>query len=64
MQLKEYLMKNRIDPMEFSQLHGISKHIVYRCLKGGVPHFKNAVKIEKATGGQVSVEEIMNPNEQ
>lgn len=58
MTLKEYFEKNRIDPVVFAVQVGIGVTSVYRYLRGGIPHLKTAVKIEKHTNGAVTVDEL------
>lgn len=59
MKLKEYFIKERINPVAFSLESEISVTTIYRYLSGGRPHFKNACKIEKITLGKVTVEELL-----
>lgn len=64
MMLKEYFDKHRIDPFTFAYNTDISVTAIYRYLKGFKPHLKRAVKIEKATGGLVTVEELRGSNDE
>lgn len=63
MKLKEYFEKERIDPVTFSLKAGIGLTTVYRYLRGSIPSFRNAIKIEKATKGKVTLEEQRPNNE-
>lgn len=63
MQLKEYFLKERIDPYEFAYVHKISVNSIYRYLKGGKCHPKRAYLLEKLTGGKVTAEELLKINE-
>ena len=58
MKLKEYLRINRIDPVTFAVKSGISVSTIYRYLSGEKPSFNKAVLIEKATNGQISIEDL------
>lgn len=62
MKLKEYFEKGRIDPVAFAVQEGISVTSIYRYMNGGRPHFKTACKIEKATKGKVTVEDLRGQN--
>lgn len=61
MKLKEYLQTQRIDIVVFSISAGLSISTIYRCCREGIPHPRNAIKIEKATKGLVTAEELLNP---
>ena len=63
MKLKEYLEKERIDPVAFAVQIGISVSTIYRIMRDGNPTRKTAYKIEKMTGGKVRVEELF-PNKE
>jgi len=58
MKLKEYFEKNRIDPVEFAVKAGISVTSIYRYMRGERPHMKTAIKLEKLTKKNVTVEEL------
>lgn len=58
MTLKEYFKTYNIDIVVFSAKTEISVVSLYRYLKGYRPHLNRAVKIEKATNGLVTVEEL------
>ena len=61
MELGEYLHKHRKSIVELSFLTGIGISSIYKYLDGHSPSFNNAVKIEKATGGLVKVEDVRKP---
>lgn len=63
MKLKEYLEKERIDPVLFAVTGGISVTSIYRYMRGGRPHRKTACKIEQMTQGKVSVEDLLPPGQ-
>lgn len=58
MTLKEYFKTYSIDIVVFSAQTDISVVSLYRYLRGYKPHLNRAVKIEKATNGLVTVEEL------
>jgi predicted transcriptional regulator len=58
MKLKEYLEKNRIEPVIFAVKCGISVTSLYRYLRGSRPHLRTAAKIERMTQKNVTVEEL------
>lgn len=58
MKLKEYFRIYRIDPVNFSVKSGISVSSIYRFLDGRTPSFTTAIKIEKATDGKVTFEDL------
>jgi hypothetical protein len=61
MLLKDYLIKQRLNPAMFSKKTGISYTSIYRYLRGSTkPTLKNACIIEKATDGQVTFEDLLN----
>jgi hypothetical protein len=59
MKIREYIEKNRLDPVAFALSIGISVTTIYRYMAGRIPHRKTAYKIEEATNGLVTVEEMM-----
>lgn len=60
MMLKDYLIKQRLNPTMFSKLTGISYTTIYRYIRGSTkPTLKNACIIEKATKGQVTFEDLL-----
>lgn len=58
MKLKDYLLKNRIEPEEFAKQSDLSKSSIYAYLRGRTPHRKTARIIENITNGQVTVEDL------
>lgn len=58
MNLKEYLYTNYIDPMTFAVSVDISLSAVYRYMRGGRPHLKTALRIERATKGKVTAKDL------
>lgn len=58
MTLKEYLRQNQVDPVVFALQVGISVSTIYRYLRGQKCHTNTAYRIEKATKGLVTVEEM------
>ncbi len=59
MKLKEYLEKNRIDPVEFCVTVDIGISTVYRIMRGCPCNRNTAIRVERATKGIVTVEEMM-----
>lgn len=59
MNLKQYIEKNRLDPVAFAVQVGISVSTIYRYMRGGASHRNTAYRIEKATQGLVTVEEMI-----
>lgn len=59
MKLKDWLIKNRMDPDEFAFKNNISVASVYRYLNGCKMHFNRAKAIEKFTNNEVTLEELM-----
>lgn len=62
MKLKEFLEKNRLDPVAFAVEVGISVTTIYRYMRGGFAHRNTAYRIERATKGLVTVEEMIKRN--
>jgi predicted transcriptional regulator len=62
--LKEYLIKYRIDPDEFAVSANISISSLYRYLAGGGMHPKTARHLEKFTEGECTYEELLKLYEQ
>jgi len=58
MQLKNYLEKYRIHPVEFAVRCGISPASIYFYLKGRKPNQKTAEVIEEQSDGLVTVMEL------
>lgn len=63
MKLKQYLKENKITQLEFAEKLGITRvHLNYICADTPYkPSVKLADKIEKATDGAVSFEELLRP---
>jgi len=59
MNLKEFIEKNRIEPVEFAFKCGISVSSIYRYIKGSKMHRRTAKIIEEFTQKQVTFEELM-----
>jgi predicted transcriptional regulator len=59
MNLRDYLYEHRIDPVAFAYATNISISSLYRYMGGHCPHLRIAIKIEQATDGHVTVEELM-----
>ncbi len=64
MNLKEYFEKQRIDPVLFAVQCGVSVTSIYRYMRGGRPHRKTAYRIERMTGGKVTVENLLSIREE
>lgn len=58
MNLKEYILEERIDPVRFAVENGFSVSSIYRYMRGERPHFLIAAQIEKATKGKVTVQDL------
>ncbi len=58
MKLRDYLYKNHIDPVEFSKLTGVSVPSIYRYMRGRTANLRIAYKIEKLTGGEVTIHDL------
>lgn len=64
MELKEYLDKYRISPVEFAVRIKMSPATVYQILsKRAVPHKKTAIKIQKETDGLVTLQDLRGKDE-
>ena len=59
MKLKEYLIKEKLAPDEFAEKVKLSANTIRACKRGVRVSFKSARKIEKATGGLVTIEELI-----
>lgn len=65
MNLKTFLIKNRLEPAEFvvefkkKMKKNLSIASIYRYLKGEKMHLSTAKAIEKFTENQVTVEELL-----
>lgn len=58
MKLKDWLDFKRISVAKFCKYNDISAESIYGYLKGNVPRPNVAVKIFRATGGEVSYEDL------
>ena len=64
MNLREYLTKNNISIAEFARRSGISPQEFSGYLRNKLNFgAKRALKIEKITNGEVSIKEILFPND-
>jgi len=63
MNLKEYLTKNKINPVEFAVKSGMSVTSIYRYLRGERASMKKAQQIKQFTEGQVSLESLRMGND-
>ena len=61
MNLQAFFKENEIKPTPWATRHGIASSVISRYLKGNGISPKNACRIEKATGGQVSRMELLYP---
>ena len=58
MKLKDWLVFKCISVPKFCKYNDFCEESVYTYLKGGVPRSNIALKIVKATGGEVTLEEL------
>lgn len=58
MKLKEYLLKNDIDPVEFAAKCKLHPSSIRRYRNGTIPHRRNAKIIERVTKGEVTALQI------
>lgn len=58
MKLKDWLTFKYISVPKFCKYNDFCEESVYTYIKGGVPRANIAVKIVKATGGEVSLEDL------
>ena len=63
MKLKEYFKRYSINKAGFAKSLGVSRSYIYWLMKGGIPSVEAARKIEEATEGKVSKEELLFPND-
>lgn len=63
MKLQEWLALKELSVNRFAKHHGLCKESLYTYLKGGVPRSPVALKIVKATGGTVTLEDLKLPEE-
>ncbi len=63
MKLQEWLASKQLSVNRFAKHHSLCKETLYSYLKGRVPQPKVAVKIAKATGGVVTLEDLGLPQE-
>lgn len=59
MKLKTYLKKQKISVYEFSVKSGIRTELLYAYFNRSNPSLKNAVKINKITGGSVGFKDML-----
>lgn len=59
MRLKEYIRKNEISIREFSRRSGVGYAPLYRICNGYDMFLDTAVKIVKATNGEVTYEDLL-----
>lgn len=58
MKLNEWLVRNHLNVHRFAKNHNLCGESLYKYVKGGIPRSTVAVKIVKATGGEVSLEDL------
>ncbi len=58
MKLDEWLEANHLTVNRFAKNHNLCRESLYRYIRGGVPRSNVAVKIVKATGGNVTLEDL------
>lgn len=63
MKLQEWLASKQLSVNRFAKHHGLCKESLYSYLKGRVPQSNVAVKIVKATGEAVTLEDLGLPQE-
>ncbi len=64
MNLDEYLWRNKITKQDFANQIGISRGHIHQLINGTrSPSAKLAKKIEEATGGEVTKEELLFPED-
>lgn len=63
MKLDDYFKKFSINKAGFAKSLGMSRSYIYWLINGGIPSVEAARKIEEATEGKVSKEELLFPNE-
>lgn len=59
MELKKWLMKNRLTVNQFSRKCGLTKQTIHNYLKGNPAKEYAAFKVEEATDGEVSAKELI-----
>ncbi len=59
MGLKSYFEKKNLKPTPWAEKNGIAPSVISRYLNGRGLSAKNALRIQKATGGQVTVMELL-----
>ncbi len=65
MELKEYLIKNRIPVTEFAESIGYTRNYINLIVnKRVVPSSRLALVIEKATDGEVTTSELLKNNKE
>ena len=63
MNLREYLFRKRISQTRMAEQLGLSRAYFSRVVSGKVPSPAVAIKIEKATGGIVTRDEVLFPDQ-
>ena len=63
MKLKDYFKKYSINKAGFAKNLGVSRSYIYWLIKGGIPSIEAAKKIEEATEGKVTKEELLFPED-
>lgn len=59
MTLSEYIAKRGLSVREFAKLANVPASVVSRVMNGATPSLPNALKIEKAAKGEVTVKEMV-----
>ena len=59
--LKQYMKKRGVTISNLAKLAGVHRSTITRLMAGGVCDMKTAVKVSKATYGEVSVEDLAPP---
>jgi len=59
MNLKDYLAKEELNAREFAIICGCNYSTVYRILRGAMVSGVTAIRIENATEGKVTIEDLM-----
>lgn len=58
MQLKDWLISKKLSVPKFCKYHDLCEESIYNYIKGRIPRSNIAVNIVKATGGEVTLEEL------
>src|SRR5579872_1103763 len=59
MKLNDWLTANYLTVNRFAKNHNLCKESLYSYINGGVPRSNVALKIVKATGGRVALEDLV-----